>query len=304
MRTFITGGFGFVGRHLCKALHTAGHSLVVLRRDKSHPPFDLPMTVVDGNLTDLSCIERVLAEYEVDTVFHLAAQTQVSTAVLNPVSTFETNILGTWNVLEAARRQNTKRLIFASSDKCYGHSLPPYNEHTIMDTNRPYESSKACSDILARTYESTYGMSIATTRCVNLYGPGHLNFSTLMAGTIKRILNKEQPIIKGNMARDWLYIEDAVDAYMRLAHSTAVGPFCFGTGKATSVLEVINKLITIMGSDLTPLYQPDRIGEIQQQWSTYERAEKELGWKPMHSIDEGLVKTVQWYRTYLDGKNG
>jgi CDP-glucose 4,6-dehydratase len=300
MKAFITGGFGFVGRHLCKALSAAGHTLVVLRRDKSHPPFNLPMTVVDGDIKDLALIERVLAEYEIDTIFHLAAQTQVSTAIVNPLTTFETNIMGTWNVLEAARRQKVGRVIFASSDKCYGRSPPPYDENTVMATDRPYESSKACADILAHTYESTYGMSIATTRCVNLYGPGHLNFSTLMAGTIRRLINGERPIVKGNnMARDWLYVDDVIDAYLALAESKTTGYFCFGTGKATSVLDVVNKLITIMGSDLTPSCEIDRIGEIESQWSTYARAEKELGWKPKHSLDDGLKKTVEWYRNYL-----
>lgn len=299
MKIFITGGYGFVGRNLCRKLYTQGHELIVLRRDCSHPLFDLPITTVNGDISDLNFIERVLAEYEIETVFHLAAQTQVSTAISNPLSTFEINIAGTWNIFEACRKQKTKRIIFASSDKCFGHAQPPYHEELTFDTDRPYETSKACADMIAKTYQSTYGMSIATTRFVNLYGPGHLNFSTLMAGTIKKILNNEAPIIKTSMERDWLFIDDAVEGYVALMNSTECGPFCFGTGKSTSVKEVVLKILKLMNSNLQPIEIIDNLGEIQKQWSGYEKAKEKLNWEPKYTLEQGLEKTIDWYRNYL-----
>lgn len=301
MKAFLTGGYGFVGRHLCKELVKQGHELVILKRDHAPPSFDVPATVVDGDLSSVLNLERILAEYEINTVFHLAAQTQVSTAVKNPLSTFEINIAGTYNILEACRRQNTNRIIFASSDKCYGRSEPPYDENTILDTDRPYESSKACADIIARTYANTYGMSIAVTRSVNIYGPGHLNFSTLIPGTIRRVLRNESPVIKGDMARDWLFVEDVISAYVALANSKATGAFCLGSGVATNVKDVIKKIITLMGSDIKPVGIEDKIGEIQCQWSTFNRAKKEINWEPKYTLDQGLLKTIEWYKNYFNG---
>jgi len=301
MRAFITGATGFLGTHLLRVLECPKVALV---RDQFTyissdmvPPLGPIATVCFGDLSDIARIERILSEYRIDTVFHLAAQTEVATGAADPCGTWEANIRGTWNVLDACRRQNVRRVIVASSDKAYGRTKPPYKESLPLLPDRPYETSKACTDLIASTYAASYKMSIAVTRCVNLYGPECATLSTLVPNTIRRLLRGENPIIRngGAMRRDWLYIDDAVRAYKMLAESDYVGPMNFGGGAGVTVREVVDTILELMDSNLTPIDEPDFHGEIQDQWADCSLAKSVLGWEPQFTLKHGLRKTVEWY---------
>jgi CDP-glucose 4,6-dehydratase len=305
MRAFVTGATGFLGSHLVPRL---GPKTVSLIRDRatylsSGMKVDTtPLsTVCHGDLSDLPNLERILAEYRIDTVFHLAAQTEIAVGSKDPIGTFESNIRGTWNVLEACRRQRVGRIIVASSDKCYGRSKPPYKETMPLLPDRPYETSKACVDLLAKTYAETYAMSIATTRSVNLYGPGCLSLSTLVPNTIKRLLLGEKPMVRngGVMRRDWLYVEDAVDAYIKLSSSSYVGPMNIGGGEGISVRQVVDIIMDLMGKKVDLVDEVDTHGEIVDQWTDASLARKVIGWTPAHTLKDGLRKTIEWYKIYF-----
>lgn len=280
MKLLVTGATGFLGRHLVPYLEGRAHKVVTVGRA-------------------LDRVEHALSG--VDCIIHLAAQTEFGKAVADPETTLEANVRGTWRVLDAARRAGVKRVIVASSDKSYGRATPPYSEDTPLAPDRPYETSKACAEMIARTYGATYGMEIAITRCVNLYGPGHLNFSTLIPGTIKRLLRGESPVVRngGRMVRDFLFVEDAIDAYAKLAESRETGVFCFGTAKGHRVLDVVTALMEIMESRVSVVDEQDAHGEIVNQWSLYERAKTRLGWHPQWSLKDGLTETVKWYLEYF-----
>ena len=280
MRVLVTGASGFLGYHLIQALDNRGHETITAGRS----------------------IDRIVKTGEdFDAVIHLAAQTEVGKAVLDPVATFEGNVAGTWRVLEFCRTMKIGRVLVASTDKAFGRSVAPYNENTPLLPDRPYETSKACVDLIARTYAATYGMSVAVTRCVNLYGPRHMNFSTLIPGTIKRVLWGERPIIRngGRMKRDFLFVDDAVEGYIRLLESDYVGPMNFGTGKGYSIGYVSRLILKLLDSDLEPIDEPDKHGEIVDQWSDYTRADLALGWQPVTTLEQGLRKTVDWYKAYF-----
>ena len=224
---FITGCTGLLGSWLTKALVERGANVIGLIRDlvpKSNlnwSGFNKKITTIRGELEDYVLLERALNEYEIDSVYHLGAQTIVTIANRNPISTFETNIKGTWNLLEACRRSpKIERIIFASSDKAYGaQDKLPYNEETPLEGRHPYDVSKSCADLLCQSYHETYNLPVCITRCGNFYGGGDLNFNRIVPGTIRSVLNKEQPIIRSNgkMIRDYFYIEDGVEAYLTLA---------------------------------------------------------------------------------------
>lgn len=312
---FITGSTGFLGSYLTKELTECGANITALVRDNI-PASNLykmkvadKMNIVYGSLEDIHLLERSLGEYEVEFVFHLAAQAIVGVANRNPISTFETNIRGTWNLLEACRRSpKIKGIIVASSDKAYGDQmLLPYDEDMPLQGMHPYDASKSCADLLAQCYFKTYQLPVCITRCGNLYGGGDLNFNRIIPQTIKSILYNEEPIIRsdGTFIRDYFYVEDAVDAYLLLAekmnelqlHGEA---FNFSNEIQLTVLELVNKICGAMDSTLEPKILNEGMHEIRHQYLSADKARRILKWVPKYGIDEGLRKTVAWYKRFLD----
>lgn len=313
--TFVTGGTGLVGSWLVKYLLKAGADVVCLVRDWV-PQSELARTgrieqvkVVRGDIRDRETLERALGEYEIDTVIHLAAQTIVTIANRNPISTFETNIAGTWNLLEACRRSpKVKQVIVASSDKAYGdQETLPYSETTPLQGQHPYDVSKSAADLIAHAYAVSYQLPVAITRCGNFYGGGDLNWNRLIPGTIRSILRNQRPVIRsdGEYIRDYFYVEDGALAYMHLAEQLANRPelkgqaFNFSNEIQVSVREIVNRLLALMKSDLTPDIRNEASNEIRHQYLSAEKARNELNWKPLFSLDEGLQKTIEWYKDFL-----
>lgn len=312
---FVTGCNGLLGSWLTIALVEAGAVVVGLIRDEvpfsqlRRSGYRKRIAVVRGDVTDYELIERALNEYEVDTVFHLAAQTIVTIANRAPLSTFETNIKGTWTVLEAARRSpRVTRIVVASSDKAYGaHERLPYTEDAAMQGRHPYDVSKSCADLIARSYAATYGTPVAVTRCANLFGGGDLNWSRIVPGTIRSVLRGERPIIRsdGTMLRDYLYVKDAVNAYMTLAErlddpAVKGEAFNFGMDSPKSVLEMVQTIIAVSEHpELQPVILNSAPNEIQAQYLDSSKAHRVLGWSPRYSLEEGLCETMAWYREFL-----
>lgn len=311
---FITGGTGFLGSYLVKKLVNYGANITILVRDYI-PQSNIyrgeeykKANVVHGTLEDYLLIERTLGEYEIDTVFHLAAQAIVGVANRNPLGTFKSNIEGTWNILEAARKSPLiKRVIVASSDKAYGDQEKlPYDENMPLQGKHPYDVSKSCADLIAQTYYETYKLPVCITRCGNLYGGGDLNFNRIIPQSIQSILNKEAPVIRsdGSFIRDYFYIEDAVDAYINLAEKVVelnLGgqAFNFSNEIQLTVLELVNKILKIMGSSMKPIMLNQGSNEIIHQYLSAKKARTVLGWSPNYTIDEGLSKTIEWYTDFL-----
>lgn len=312
---FVTGATGFLGSHLTLELLAQGARVVALVRDHVHDSLLRTsgaldkIEVVYGDLLSLSTLERAIGEYEVDTVFHLAAQAIVGVAHRNPVSTFEINIQGTWNVLEACRRHGgVKRIVVASSDKAYGeHEVLPYDEGCALQGNHPYDVSKSCADLITLTYHNTYKLPVTITRCGNLFGGGDLNFNRIVPGTIRTVLNGQKPLIRsdGSPRRDYIYVKDAVAAYLLLAermqdsalHGEA---FNFGVANPLSVLEITRRILALMNrTDLEPVVLNEAKGEILHQYLSSDKARRLLGWEPVASIDAGLKASIDWYTQYL-----
>ncbi len=313
--TFVTGATGLLGSWLIRHLHNLGANLVCLIRDWV-PQSELVranliecIRVVRGDVRDQAFLERVLGEYEINTVFHLAAQTIVGIANRNPISTFETNIQGTWSLLEACHRSPAvKQIVVASSDKAYGGQEElPYDENTPLQGEHPYDVSKSCADLIAHTYAVTYETPVTITRCGNLYGGGDLNWNRIVPGTIRSVLRNQRPIIRsdGNYIRDYFYVEDAVEAYILLAEKLASQSelhgeaFNFSTEAQVTVLELVQRILKLMGSDLIPDVKNEVSNEIRDQYLSAGKARKMLGWKPLFTLDEGLKKTIEWYRSFL-----
>lgn len=311
---FITGGTGFLGSYLVKKLVNYGANVTILVRDYI-PQSNIyrgeeykKVNVVHGTLEDYLLIERTLGEYEIDTVFHLAAQAIVGVANRNPLGTFKSNIEGTWNILEAARKSPLiKRVIVASSDKAYGDQEKlPYDENMPLQGKHPYDVSKSCADLIAQTYYETYKLPVCITRCGNLYGGGDLNFNRIIPQSIQSILNNKAPVIRsdGSFIRDYFYIEDAVDAYINLAEKVVelnLGgqAFNFSNEIQLTVLELVNKILKIMGSSMKPIILNQGSNEIIHQYLSAKKARTVLGWSPNYTIDEGLSKTIEWYKDFL-----
>jgi CDP-glucose 4,6-dehydratase len=312
---FVTGATGLVGGWLVKSLLAAGADVVCLVRDQV-PGCELVRSgdwdrvkIVRGDVADQSLLERVLGEYEVDTVIHLAAQTIVGIANRNPVSTFEANIQGTWCLLEACRRSpKVKQVVIASSDKAYGdQDVLPYDETTPLQGRHPYDVSKSCADLISYTYAKSYDLPVTITRCGNFYGGGDLNWNRIVPGTIRSVLRGQAPVIRsdGSFVRDYFYVEDGAAAYLLLAEKMAGNPhlrgeaFNFSNELQVTVLELTEKILSVMGSDLRPDVRNEASNEIKHQYLSAAKARRMLDWAPLYSLDGALEKTIAWYREYL-----
>ena len=313
----VTGGNGFVGGALIRELVERGSNVVVIVRDWPRlgalklQALERKVSMVRGSIVDLSFIQRTLIEYQVDTVFHLAAQAIVGTANVSPLPTFESNIKGTWNILEACRQfPQAKRIVVASSDKAYGdqEQLPYVEEMPLLGLS-PYDASKACADILARSFYHTYGLPLAVTRCSNIYGGGDLNFSRIMPSIILSALKGEEPVIRsdGTPIRDFLYIDDAVTAYILLAEAldrkeVQGQAYNFGSNNPIMIIDLVNLILSLANrKDLKPkvLLKHKIFGEIDKQFVSINRAKKELDWLPKWALEDGLKQTINWYQEYL-----
>jgi CDP-glucose 4,6-dehydratase len=314
---FVTGATGLLGSWLVKALVDNDTNVICLIRDivpKSNlylNGYYKKVVMVNGSIDDYFLIERTLNEYEVNIIFHLGAQTIVGTANRSPLGTFESNIKGTWNVLEAARNSELiERIIVASSDKAYGDQEKlPYTEDMPLKGRSPYDVSKSCADLISQSYIYTYDLPIGITRCGNFYGGGDLNFNRLIPGTIKSAINNERPIIRsdGKYIRDYLYIEDAVEAYLYLAEQLAYpdicGSFNFSNESQVTVLDLVKKLLKLMDrDDLEPLVLNEAKCEIKHQYLSARKAREILGWKPKYSLEKGLKETIKWYARFFKEK--
>jgi CDP-glucose 4,6-dehydratase len=313
--TFVTGATGLVGSWLVRRLLDLHADVVCLVRDWV-PQSEFVRSrliervkVVRGDVEDQALLERILGEYEVDTVMHLAAQTIVGIANRNPVSTFETNIGGTWLLLEACRRSPTvKQIVLASSDKAYGeHEKLPYDEEAPLQGRHPYDVSKSCADLIAQAYATTFGLPVAITRCGNFYGGGDLNWNRIVPGTIRSVLRGQRPVIRsdGHYVRDYFYVEDAAAAYTLLAEQLAQDPslrgqaFNFSNETPLTVLELVEHILSLLGSDLEPDVQNEAINEIRYQYLSAAKARRVLGWRPLFTLEEGLQPTIHWYKDFL-----
>jgi CDP-glucose 4,6-dehydratase len=311
---FVTGATGLVGSWLVKSLIGAGADVVCLIRDRV-PQSELErghlidqIKVVRGDVYDQRLLERALGEYEINTVIHLAAQTIVGIANRNPVSTFETNIGGTWALLEASRRSPTvKQIVLASSDKAYGDQEQlPYDETTPLQGQHPYDVSKSCADLLAKTYAVSYGLPVAITRCGNFYGGGDLNWNRVVPGTIRSILRGQRPVIRsdGEYVRDYFYVEDGAAAYMLLAERLAENPslrgeaFNFSNEIQLTVRQLVDKILKLMRSTLEPDVQNQATNEIRRQYLSADKARRLLAWSPIFELEQGLERTIAWYREH------
>ena len=313
--TFVTGGTGLVGSWLVRCLVEAGADVVCLVRDWV-PQSELVRThwiervkVVRGDIRDRELLERTLGEYEIDTVIHLAAQTIVTIANRNPLSTFETNVAGTWNLMEACRRSpKVKQVVVASSDKAYGDQEKlPYDENTPLQGQHPYDVSKSAADLIAHSYAISFETPVVITRCGNFYGGGDLNWNRIVPGTIRSVLRGQPPVIRsdGQFVRDYFYVEDGAAVYMLLAEQLANHPeyrgeaFNFSYGSQVTVLALVQRILKRMKSDLRPVILNEASNEIRKQTLNADKARQKLGWRPLFNLDEGLDRTIAWYREFL-----
>jgi CDP-glucose 4,6-dehydratase len=311
---FVTGATGFVGAHVARLLVEQGARVVCLQRDtvraNSLDLFDLRrrVTVIQGSIEDFALMERVLNEYEIEAVFHLAAQAIVGAANRSPLSTFEANIRGTYFLLEACRTVSTvRRVVVASSDKAYGsHEHLPYTEDDALLGLFPYDASKACTDILARSFAHTYRTPVVVSRFANIYGPGDLNLSRIIPGTILSVLRDEAPVIRsdGTPVREFVYVDDVARGYLWLAEKIedVLGEaFNFGAGDPVQMLDLVRRIIRLAGKPLEPrvMLQQKIEREIDAQYLSAEKAAARLGWRAEVGLEEGLRRTIEWYRVHL-----
>ena len=305
-----------IGSWLVKELLSLGANVIALVRD-ADPRSELyrskaieQISVVNGALEDYWTLERGISEYEVDAVFHLGAQTLVNAAHRAPLPTFESNIRGTYNLLEACRRHATgvKAVIIASSDKAYGEQDDlPYTENMPLQGRHPYEVSKSCTDLLTQAYYQTYELPVAIARCGNVYGGGDLNWSRIVPGTVRSFLAGEEPIIRsdGTYKRDYIYVRDVVLAYVQLAEAVyskqSVGEaFNFSPDRPLTVNEMVTAIQEVMGCTyIRPRILNQAVGEIRDQWLSAEKARHVLGWRPTYGLETALTETVDWYKKLL-----
>ncbi len=317
--TLVTGATGLLGGWLTSRLLESEASVVCLVRDwvprslLLSGDLSTKVTLVRGDVCDQTLLERVLGEYEIDTVMHLAAQSIVPIANRNPISTFQTNVAGTWSMLEASRRSPTvKQIVYASSDKAYGDGdRLPYDESTPLRGRHPYDVSKSCGDLIAQSYAATYGLPVAITRCGNFFGGGDLNWNRIVPGTIRAALRGDRPSIRsdGTLIRDYFYVEDGAAAYMLLAERLASDAtlrgvaFNFSNELQLAVSEIVERILTLMRKDMEFEARNDASNEISHQYLTAARARERLGWAPLYSLEEGLRRTIDWYTSFLSKGN-
>ncbi len=313
-RVFVTGCTGLVGSWTVKELLNRGAHVVGLVRDQvagselGRSGLIRQMDIVRGSVEDYTLLERSLAEYEIQTVIHLAAQTIVGIANRSPLSTFETNIKGTWCLLEAARRCGfNPQVVVASSDKAYGDQPQlPYTEDAPLQGRHPYDVSKSCTDLIALTYHHTFGVPVCVTRCGNFYGGGDLNWNRLIPGTIRSILRGQRPVLRsdGSLIRDYFYVKDGAAAYLHLAECMARMPevaghaFNFSNELQITALEMVNRILQAMNSQLAPDVRNEARHEIQHQFLSATKAREALLWSPQYELDEALTETIDWYRDF------
>ncbi len=314
-KVLVTGCTGFLGAWMTAELVARGAEVVGLVRDGVwRTPFYLDgiadrVTVVRGSVEDMTAVERAINEYDIDTVFHLAAQAIVGTANRNPLSTFEANIKGTWVLLEACRNSPTvSRIVVASSDKAYGESdVLPYHEDVPLQGRHPYDVSKSCADLITMTYHATYRTPVCITRCGNLFGPGDTNFSRIIPGTFRAALQGQRPVIRsdGSPVRDYVFVKDAVAAYLLLAErmddrSLHGLPFNIGTGEPVSVLDLTRRVLAAADrADLEPEVLNTAKSEVLRQYLSSDRARERLGWAPGATLDARLRETAGWYQQHV-----
>ena len=319
-RVLITGANGFLGSHLSIELLKKGAAVIGIIKEEPGVSFlkialgekiNPKIKIIKSDIIDYEAMVKIFRRYKPDICLHVAAQPIVGIANKSPLPTLETNIKGTWNILEIARLCGTRAVIVASSDKAYGdHKKLPYTEAAALQALHPYDSSKACADALTRCYAHTYGLNTAVTRCANIYGPGDFNFSRIIPDTIRSAILDKDPVIRsdGTPLRDYVYIDDVVDAYLSLSqklYNGGVSPgeaFNFGTDRPISVLSLVNKILLIAGkSNLKPKILSKRKikGEIDKQYLSSLKARKRLGWKCKYGLDEGLGETYRWYKKHL-----
>jgi CDP-glucose 4,6-dehydratase len=319
-RVFVTGCTGLLGAWLTDWLVREGADVVGLVRDSVPQSNFYRMGLADRTVTvrgaveDYGLLERILNEYEIEVIFHVAAQTLVGIANENPLSTFSANITGTWNVLEAGRRASRlKALVVASSDKAYGSAVQlPYHEGTPLVGRHPYDVSKSCADLIAQAYWHSYRAPVAITRCGNFYGGGDLNFNRIVPGTIRSLIDGQRPIIRsdGTLRRDYIYIKDAVRAYTFLAEKMLEGKalgeaYNFSNECPVTVLELTALIGRLMGrTDLEPVVLNTASNEIPHQYLSAEKARRELGWKPQYTLEQGLLETIAAYREFFAQAEG
>jgi CDP-glucose 4,6-dehydratase len=312
---FVTGGNGFLGGWLVQRLLEKKANVICLLRDWTPKSVLLDtglynkVSIVRGDVENQKIIERTLGEYEIETVFHLAAQTIVGIANRNPVSTFNTNIKGTWTLLESCRRSPlVNQILIASSDKAYGEQKTlPYDEEMPLQGRFPYDVSKSCTDLLAQSYANTYHLPVTIARCGNLYGGGDLNWNRIIPGSIRSIQRGKSPVIRsdGEFVRDYFYVEDAAEAYIHLAEcmnkQKDLGGHAFNFSNETPVtaLELVQKILFLMNSRFSPIILNQASNEIRRQYLNSSKAKNMLGWNPRYSLDEGLKKTIDWYTRFL-----
>ena len=314
-----TGATGFVGAQLVASLLASGAQVSVLLRDHDRRSELFRsgnigrVAVTEGELESLADVERAIAESGASVVFHLGAQTLVGVDLNAPLLTLRSNIRGTYNLLEACRRQSrtVERVIVASSDKAYGQSDRPYVESDPLRALSPYDVSKAAGDLIAQSYHATYGLRLGIVRCGNIYGGGDLNWSRIVPGTIRSFLKRESPEIRsdGTYVRDYVYVADVVNAYLGVAEAldrpeVAGEAFNFASGAQVSVLEMVKAIAKLMGGQLPePRVLNIAKNEIKEQRLSTEKAKRVLGWEPRVSLDDGLRSTIEWYRSYLGTKS-
>jgi CDP-glucose 4,6-dehydratase len=318
-RVLVTGAYGLLGGWLVSTVLDRAAAVTVIRRDDTSRSALMAMglepdvSVVHGDVATEGVVARAVAEYEIDTVFHLAAQTLVPTANRSPLSTFETNVRGTWLTLEACRlNEGVQRVVVASSDKAYGpHAQLPYTEEDALQARFPYDASKAAADVIARSYWHTWRLPVAVTRFANLYGGGDFNLSRLVPEAVLAALAGRSPVLRsdGSPERDFLYVEDAVEADLAIAAALGdrgqTGPaageaFNAGGGVPHRVLDVVALICRLAGTGVEPDIRGDGppAGEIDRQWVDHSKLSELTGWRPTVSLEDGLRRTLAWYREH------